>query len=161
VQGITGREGQYHAQRMQEYGHNVVAGTSPGHGGEWVLNGKVPVFDTVEEAKKSTGADTSVIFVPAYFAYDAILESIENEIGLIICISEGIPIKDMLKVRRILSDKECTLIGPNSPGILTPGQQKLGLFRGILLFRARSALSPALEPSLTKWRWHSNALALA
>ena len=130
VQGITGREGQYHARRMQEYGHNVVAGTSPGHGGEWVLDGKVPVFDTIEEAKASTGADTSVIFVPAYYAFDAILEAIDNEIELIVCISEGIPTKDMLKVRRVLASQECTLIGPNSPGILTPGQAKAGIIPG-------------------------------
>jgi succinyl-CoA synthetase alpha subunit len=130
VQGITGREGRYHAQRMQEYGHNVVAGTSPGHGGEWVLDGKVPVFDTVEEAKTSTGADTSVVFVPAYYAFDALLESIDAGIQLIVCITEGIPIMDMLQVRRVLAGKECYLIGPNSPGIITPGQAKAGIIPG-------------------------------
>jgi len=130
VQGITGREGLYHAQRIQDYGHNLVAGTSPGHGGEWVLDGKIPVFDTVQEAKDFTEADTSVVFVPAYAATDAILESVDAGIKLIICISEGIPVKDMLKIKRILESSECHLIGPNSPGILTPGQAKAGIIPG-------------------------------
>lgn len=111
VQGITGREGLYHSQRMHAYAKNVVAGTSPGHGGEWVLGDKVPVFDTVQDAKDSTQADTSVIFVPAFAAADAILESIQAEMRLIVCISEGIPIKDMLKIRTLLEQSESRLIG--------------------------------------------------
>lgn len=127
VQGITGREGLYHSQRMHAYAKNVVAGTSPGHGGEWVLGDKVPVFDTVQDAKDSTQADTSVIFVPAFAAADAILESIQAEMRLIVCISEGIPIKDMLKIRTLLEQSETRLIGPNSPGILSPGKAKAGI----------------------------------
>jgi len=130
VQGITGREGLYHSERMHAYAKNVVAGTSPGHGGEWVLDYKVPVFDTVQDAKESTQADTSVIFVPAFHAADAIMESIEAEIRLIVCISEGIPIKDMLKVRALLEQSDSRLIGPNSPGILTPGIAKAGIIPG-------------------------------
>jgi len=127
VQGITGREGLYHSQRMHAYAKNVVAGTSPGHGGEWVLGDKVPVFDTVQDAKDSTQADTSVIFVPAFAAADAILESIQAEMRLIVCISEGLPIKDMLKIRTLLEQSESRLIGPNSPGILSPGKAKAGI----------------------------------
>lgn len=127
VQGITGREGLYHCERMYEYGHNVVAGTSPGRGGDWVLDGKIPVFDMVADAVASTAADTSVIFVPAYFAADAIIESIEAGLHRIICISEGIPIKDMMIVRSILENSDSRLIGPNSPGVLTPGQAKAGI----------------------------------
>jgi len=127
VQGITGREGLYHSRRMHAYAKNVVAGTSPGHGGEWVLGDKVPVFDTVQDAKDSTQADTSVIFVPAFAAADAILESIQAEMRLIVCISEGLPIKDMLKIRTLLEQSESRLIGPNSPGILSPGKAKAGI----------------------------------
>ncbi|MFZ3070367.1 MAG: succinate--CoA ligase subunit alpha [Anaerolineaceae bacterium] len=130
VQGITGREGLYHSERMHEYGHNVVAGTSPGRGGDWVLDGKIPVFDTVRDAIDSTDANTSVIFVPAYYAADAIMESIDARVRRIICISEGIPIRDMMIVRSLLENSDSRLIGPNSPGVLTPGQAKAGIIPG-------------------------------
>lgn len=137
VQGITGREGLYHSERMYAYAKNIVAGTSPGHGGEWVLGDKVPVFDTVQDARESTQADTSVIFVPACAAADAIMEAIEAEIRLIVCISEGIPTKDMLKVRALLEHTESRLIGPNSPGILSPGKAKAGIIPGSIAFPGR------------------------
>jgi succinyl-CoA synthetase alpha subunit len=128
VQGITGREGLFHTEQMIEYGTNVVGGTSPGKGGEWVA-GK-PVFDTVKTAKESTGANTSIIYVPAAFAADAIYESIDAEIDLIICITEGIPVVDMMKVRERLDQSGSRLIGPNCPGLLTPGQAKVGIMPG-------------------------------
>ena len=137
VQGITGREGLYHSQRMHAYAKNVVAGTSPGNGGEWVLGDKVPVFDTVQDAKDSTQADTSVIFVPAFAAADAILESIQAEMRLIVCISEGLPIKDMLKIRTLLEQSESRLIGPNSPGILSPGKAKAGIIPDSIVIPGR------------------------
>jgi succinyl-CoA synthetase alpha subunit len=130
VQGITGREGLFHTARMAEYGTQVVAGVTPLKGGEWVLGGKVPVFDTVQSAVDATGANTSVIFVPARFAADAILESADADIPLIVCITEGIPIQDMMKVRRYLDQKNVRLVGPNCPGLLTPGEAKVGIIPG-------------------------------
>lgn len=125
VQGITGREGEFHTRRMIEYGTNVVAGVTPGKGGGWV-NG-VPVFDTIKEAVAATGANTSVIFVPARFAPDAMYEAADGGISLIVCITEGIPILDMLKVRAYLDQKGVRLIGPNCPGVITPGKCKVGI----------------------------------
>jgi succinyl-CoA synthetase alpha subunit len=130
VQGITGREGLFHSSRMIKYGTKVVAGVTPGKGGEWVLEGKIPVFDTVHRAVEVTGADTSVIFVPARFAADAILEAADAEIPLIVCITEGIPIQDMIKVRHYVDRKGVRLVGPNSPGLLTPGECKAGIIPG-------------------------------
>ncbi len=130
VQGITGREGLFHSSRMIKYGTKVVAGVTPGKGGEWVLEGKIPVFDTVHRAVEVTGADTSVIFVPARFATDAILEAADAEIPLIVCITEGIPIQDMIKVRHYVDRKGVRLVGPNSPGLLTPGECKAGIIPG-------------------------------
>jgi succinyl-CoA synthetase alpha subunit len=128
VQGITGREGLFHTEQMIEYGTNVVGGTSPGKGGEWVT-GK-PVFDTVKTAKESTGANASIIYVPAAGAADAIYESIDAEIELIVCITEGVPVLDMMKVRERLDQSGSRLIGPNCPGLLTPGQAKVGIMPG-------------------------------
>jgi succinyl-CoA synthetase alpha subunit len=130
VQGITGREGLFHAARMIDYGTKIVAGVTPGKGGEWVLDGKVPVFDTVQRAVESTGANTSVIFVPAMFAMDAILEAADSGVALIVCITEGVPVLDMMQVRRYLDQKSVRLVGPNGPGILTPGECKVGIIPG-------------------------------
>jgi succinyl-CoA synthetase alpha subunit len=127
VQGITGKEGLFHAEQMRNYGSNVVAGATPGKGGEWVLDGKVPVFDCVRVAVDVTGADTSVIFVPSMQASDAIFEAVDAGIGLIVCITEGIPVKDMMMIKSYLKHTKTRLIGPNSPGVLTPGQSKAGI----------------------------------
>jgi succinyl-CoA synthetase alpha subunit len=125
VQGITGREGEFHTRRMIEYGTNVVAGVTPGKGGGWVNS--VPVFDTIKEAVAATEANASIIFVPARFAPDAMYEAADGGISLIVCITEGIPILDMLKVRAYLDQKGVRLIGPNCPGVITPGECKVGI----------------------------------
>jgi succinyl-CoA synthetase alpha subunit len=125
VQGVTGREGEFHTRSMIEYGTNVVAGVTPGKGGGWV-NG-VPVFDTIKEAVAATEANTSIVFVPARFAPDAMYEAADGGISLIVCITEGIPILDMLKARAYLDQKGVRLIGPNCPGVITPGESKVGI----------------------------------
>lgn len=130
VQGITGREGLFHTSQMLEYGTRVVAGVTPGKGGEWVLDGKIPVFDSVKIAVDTTGANTSVIFVPARFASDAIFEATDAGISLIVCITEGIPVSDMMRVRNYLDQREARLVGPNCPGLLTPGESKVGIIPG-------------------------------
>ncbi len=130
VQGITGHEGMFHTQQMLAYGTNIVAGVTPGKGGEWVLDGKIPVFDSVNTAVEVTGATSSVIFVPARFAADAILEAVDAGIQLIVCITEGIPVKEMLFVKHVIRDRDVCLIGPNSPGIITPGIAKIGIIPG-------------------------------
>lgn len=130
VQGITGREGLFHTSRMVDYGTQVVAGVTPKKGGEWVLNGKIPVFDTVRTAIEATGANTSVIFVPARFSTDAILEAADAGVELIVAITEGIPVRDMMKVRRYLDQKGVRLVGPNCPGLLSPGEAKVGIIPG-------------------------------
>ena len=130
VQGITGKEGLFHSELMRKYGTNIVAGVTPGKGGEWVLDEKTPIFDTVETAVRATEANASVIFVPAKFTFDSIYEAIDASIPLIICITEGIPSMDMLKVKSILKTSETMLIGPNSPGILTAGECKAGIIPG-------------------------------
>jgi len=129
-QGITGREGLFHATQMVEYGTNVVAGVTPGKGGEWLLDGKIPVFDSVKLAKDATGANATVIFVPARFAADAMFEAADAGVELIICITEGIPVQDMMKVRNYLDQKNVRLVGPNCPGLLTPGEAKVGIIPG-------------------------------
>ncbi|MBN2290260.1 MAG: succinate--CoA ligase subunit alpha [Candidatus Glassbacteria bacterium] len=131
VQGITGGEGSFHTRQMLEYGTRVVAGVTPGKGGE-KFEGKVPVFDTVADAVRETGADTSVIFVPAPFAADAIMEAADSGLGLVVCITEGIPTLDMLQVVRYLENRETTLVGPNCPGVITPGQCKIGIMPGFI-----------------------------
>ncbi len=130
VQGVTGHEGLFHTQQMVQYGTNVVAGITPGKGGEWVLEGKIPIFDSVRVAKETTGANASVIFVPARFAPDAMFEAADAGVPLVICITEGIPVQDMMKVRAYLDEKGVRLIGPNCPGILTPGEAKVGIIPG-------------------------------
>lgn len=126
VQGITGHEGLFHTRQMMAYGTKVVAGVTPGKGGEWVED-NIPVFDTVKTAVEATGANVSVIFVPARFAPDAMLESADAEIPLVICITEGVPVQDMMRVRSYLDQKKVRLIGPNCPGVLTPGEAKAGI----------------------------------
>jgi succinyl-CoA synthetase alpha subunit len=128
VQGITGREGAFHTLQMKEYGTNVVGGVTPGKGGEWIHG--VPVFDTVKEAVGTTDANTSIIYVPARFAADAIMEAADAGIKLIVCITEGVPVQDMVRVRSFLSQKEARLIGPNCPGLITPGEAKIGIMPG-------------------------------
>lgn len=130
VQGITGRQGLFHAQLMQVYGTKVVAGVTPGKGGEWVLDGKVPVFDTVARAVEATGANTSVIFVPARFGTDAILEAADAQVSLIVAITEGIPVQDMMVACNYLEQRGVRLVGPNCPGVLTPGAAKVGIIPG-------------------------------
>ena len=128
VQGITGKEGQFHTQQCIEYGTQVVAGVTPGKGGQF-MDG-VPVFNTVREAKEKTGANASMILVPPPFAADAILEAIDAGVELVVCITEGIPILDMLTVKNYLAMKNTRLIGPNCPGIITPGECKIGIMPG-------------------------------
>ena len=128
-QGITGSAGSFHSKQMLEYGTNLVAGVTPGKGGTRFEN-KVPVFDTVKKAVEETGANASVIFVPPPFAADAILEAAAAKIPLVICITEGIPIDDMVKVKRALQGESTRLIGPNCPGIITPGECKIGIMPG-------------------------------
>ena len=130
VQGITGSEGLFHTTQMVNYGTNVVAGVTPGKGGEWVLDGKVPVFDSVKLAVEATGANASIIFVPARFAPDAMFEAADAGIPLVICITEGVAVQDMMRVRNYLDQKNVRLIGPNCPGLLTPGEAKVGIIPG-------------------------------
>jgi succinyl-CoA synthetase alpha subunit len=130
VQGITGNEGLFHTRQMLSFGTNVVAGVTPGKGGEWVLDGKVPVFDSVRIAHEATGVNASVIFVPARFAADAIFEAADTGIPLIVCITEGIPVQDMMRVRNYLDQKGVRLVGPNCPGLLTPTEAKVGIIPG-------------------------------
>jgi len=129
-QGITGNQGSFHTEQCIAYGTNVVAGVTPGRGGEEHLG--VPVFNTMHEAVAETGADVSMIYVPAPFAADAILEAADSGVGLVVCITEGIPVLDMVKVRAALADYDCRLIGPNCPGIITPGQAKIGIMPGMI-----------------------------
>jgi succinyl-CoA synthetase alpha subunit len=130
VQGITGREGAFHSEAMLEYGTNVVAGVTPGKGGQAALDGRVPVFNTVVEAVAATGANASCIFVPAPFAPDAMLEAADAGVPHVFCITEGIPALVMLKVYWVLRDKGVRLIGPNCPGATSPGQAKVGIIPG-------------------------------
>ena len=132
VQGITGSEGSFHAEQCNEYGGNVVGGVTPGKGGQTVLEANIPVFNTCKEARQQTGANVSLIFVPPAFAADAIMEAADAEIELIVCITEGIPVQDMAKVKQYLETKSSRLIGPNCPGLLTPGEAKVGIMPGFI-----------------------------
>ena len=129
VQGITGSEGAFHTTRMIEYGTQVVAGVTPGKGGQKDANG-IPIFHTVAQAKEATGANASVIFVPPAFAADAISESVASELDLVVCITEGIPTADMVPVKEALNRGRTRLVGPNCPGVITPGQCKVGIMPG-------------------------------
>lgn len=129
-QGITGNQGSFHTEQCIEYGTQVVAGVTPGRGGEEHLG--VPVFNTMREAVDQTGADVSMIYVPAPFAADAILEAADSGVGLIVCITEGIPVLDMVKVKSALRSYDCRLIGPNCPGIITPDECKIGIMPGFI-----------------------------
>ncbi len=130
VQGFTGSEGTFHASQMIEYGTNVVGGVTPGKGGSLHLDR--PVFNTVKDAVKTSGADTSIIFVPPAFAADAIMEAADAGIKVIICITEGIPVADMIKAYDFIQGKDCRLVGPNCPGVITPGEAKVGIMPGFV-----------------------------
>jgi succinyl-CoA synthetase alpha subunit len=130
VQGITGREGSFHTTQMVDYGTNVVAGVTPGKKGEHVAG--VPVFDTVASAVAETGANTSIIYVPARFAPDAVYEAVDSGIALVVCITEGVPVNDMVPVYSYVKEKGARLIGPNCPGLITPGEAKVGIMPGFI-----------------------------
>ena len=132
VQGITGSEGDFHARQMLEYGTNIVAGVTPGKGGQLVIDDSIKVYNSVEESVAETGADTSIIFVPPPFAAEAIIESSYAGIGLIVCITEGVPIHDMVKVKQIIKRNGTRLLGPNCPGIITVDECKLGIMPGFI-----------------------------
>ncbi|MBT3849196.1 MAG: succinate--CoA ligase subunit alpha [Candidatus Marinimicrobia bacterium] len=132
VQGITGSEGQFHTGQMLEYGTNVVAGVTPGKGGQSTLDDRVPVFNSVEEAVEQTGADTSIIFVPPPFAADAVIEASFAGIKVVVCITEGVPVHDMVKVKKVVDQNGTRLIGPNCPGIITVDECKLGIMPGFI-----------------------------
>src|SRR5688572_30783669 len=135
VQGFTGTEGSFHATQMIEYGTNVVGGVTPGKGGNTHLS--KPVFNTVADCVKATGADTSIIFVPPAFAADAIMEAAEAGVALVVCITEGIPVQDMVKVKNYLLGKNTRLIGPNCPGVITAGECKVGIMPGFVFIPGR------------------------
>ena len=132
VQGITGSEGQFHAGQMLEYGTQVVAGVTPGKGGQQTLENRVPVFNSVEEAVEQTGADTSIIFVPPPFAAEAVIEASYAGIKVVVCITEGVPVHDMVKVKKVVDQNGTRLIGPNCPGIITVDECKLGIMPGFI-----------------------------
>jgi succinyl-CoA synthetase alpha subunit len=135
VQGFTGSEGTFHASQMIEYGTNVVGGVTPGKGGQTHLD--KPVFNTVVDAVQQAGADTSIIFVPPAFAADAIMEAADAGIKVIICITEGIPVADMVKVKAYIANKDCRLVGPNCPGVITPEEAKVGIMPGFVFKKGK------------------------
>src|SRR3989475_9430182 len=131
VQGITGTGGAFHTRQCMDYGTNVVAGVTPGKGGQ-MFDGKVQVFDTVWEARQKTGCNASMVFVPAPAAADSILEAVDAGIELVVCITEGIPVADMVRVKRAMDGKRARLVGPNCPGVITPGEGKIGIMPGYI-----------------------------
>lgn len=144
IQGITGTQASFHVKRSMDYGTNVVAGVTPGKGGSVHLD--VPVFDTVREAIGETGANASVMYVPAKFVKDAVREAAEAELDLCVCIADGVPIKDMLEIKEMLRGAKTKLIGPNTPGIITPGEARLGIFQKTFTVRVVSASFRAHQP---------------
>ncbi|MBT3179365.1 MAG: succinate--CoA ligase subunit alpha [Candidatus Marinimicrobia bacterium] len=132
VQGITGSEGQFHAGQMLDYGTNIVAGVTPGKGGQKTLDDRVPIFNSVEEAVEQTGADTSIIFVPPPFAAEAVIEASFAGIKVVVCITEGVPVHDMVKVKKVVDQNGTRLVGPNCPGIITVDECKLGIMPGFI-----------------------------
>jgi len=137
VQGITGSEGQFHSTQMLDYGTNIIAGVTPGKGGQKTLENAIPIFNLVEEAVKETGADTSIIFVPPPFAAEAVIEASYAGIKVIVCITEGVPVQDMVKVKKIIDQNGTRLIGPNCPGIITVEECKLGIMPGFICKKGR------------------------
>ncbi len=136
VQGITGRDGSFHAKQMLEYGTQVVAGVTPGKGGQ-TFEGAVPIFDTMADAVRATGANASVIYVPARFAADAIYEAADSGVGLVVCITEGVPVLDMTRVMPFVRERGVRLIGPNCPGLISPGRTKIGIIPGSICREGR------------------------